>query len=217
MMNGSGQFYDAIDGTRYRRGGQTFNTTFLSAIVSAHSNMVYNPFVSLIVIVALFTAVSENFKQEGPLEALLVVVNKIIDDPTSSALSIRVATFLKSLDVYLIAHKILFIKLTFILAPFLFKPSTKNFIITLIFAIFVLLFTNWSTTEIGILAECWFLFTQVRTPWHKWCIAAFALLYVFWGWVEMEIKPSKYGSRPAAKPSTGPSPDVTTKPPGSKI
>lgn len=153
--------------------------TFVSSIIASYSNMAYNPVALFIFILAITIAFAED-TDNGPLEIFKKKLETINND---KIFIYKLAQILLGVVIFLINNKYMFVKVCFASIPALVKPSSKNIIITIAFIIFVYLFTEWNALEIFVIAQFWYLFTEIRDPKIKIVIMILFCLTCYIAWV----------------------------------
>lgn len=164
----------------YKSGQRIGEETFFSSVVASYANISYNPIALAVFIIAASVALAED-SDKGPLEIFKSRLQTITLD--SGAFAFKMASLLIKITNVLIANKILFIKLCFVCLPALLKPSRSNWMFTILIALGVYLFTNWTSFEILILANFWYLFTEIRDPRYRLVVVLAGAIFIYYAYV----------------------------------
>lgn len=188
-------------GVAYMRGSQYVSMSFLDAVVASYSNLVYHPVTMLAFSILIFVCLAES--GDGPLEVFKQYLITFIKDASNPAFLINFANFVLKIDDFLITYKLLAVKIGMVMVPCLSKPSSKTLITGAILSSLVVLLPAWGFFEALVIGQLWFLFLQLRSPYHKvFVVLIGALLYLFPIFV---TPPSPSPTRPTT---------TTTVPPG---
>lgn len=165
-------------GVSYMRGSQYVSMSFLDAVVASYSNLVYHPVTLLAFSVLIFVCLAET--GDGPLEVFKQYLIAFIKDTSNPAFLINFAQFMLKIDDFLITYKLLAVKIGMIMVPCLSKPSSKTLITGAVISSLVVLLPAWGFFEALVIGQLWYLFLQLRSPYHKIFVVVIGmLLYLF--------------------------------------
>lgn len=183
-------------GIVYMRGSQYLSMSFLDAVVASYSNLVYHPVTMMAFSLLVFVCLAES--GDGPLEVFKTYLIKFIKDTTNPQFLITFANLILKLDDFLITYKLFVVKVGMVMVPCLSKPSSKTFVAGVVLSSLVILLPAWGFFEALVIGQLWYLFLQLRSPYHKiFVVLIGALLYLF----PIFINPN---------PGPGPPPPPTT-------
>nr|QVG74721.1 hypothetical protein 2 [ssRNA positive-strand virus sp.] len=161
-------------GITVMRSGQYVGMGFLESIFACYTNLVYKPISLSLVIFLLFIIAAEFNNSDGPIENMIKFLVKILENKDEPQIIKSIASLFLIIFKFLVKNKIYFVSVTFVWIPYASKPSRSNMIIALILSTFTI-FGKHSFLEILLLSNCFYLYTELRTPWQK---LIFALLGV---------------------------------------
>lgn len=153
-------------GVPVMRSGQYIGMGFLESVTACYTNLVYKPISLTLIILLVFVIAAEFNNSDGPLEHIVKFLSDIIVNKNEPHIIKSIASIFLIIFKFLVKQKIYFVSITFIWIPYAAKPSRGNMVIALVLTTFTI-FGKHSFLEILLLANCFFLYTELRTPWQK--------------------------------------------------
>ncbi|AYH53285.1 putative 26K protein [Pyrrhocoris apterus virus 1] len=162
------------EGGALKKGGQKFHELLKDAIILCYTNLTNSPtLLSIYVFVWVVSAAEILNISNGPLEQWLKYLNENKGTWT-------LGVWLNSLQVWIlricIANKFAFLCLVNFSLPYLYKPSNKNLLFTLLFTFLGTFMLAKTPLEIVVMGQLWFLYTQLRAPSQKLLITVVAAI-----------------------------------------
>lgn len=198
-------------GMTIMRSGQYIGMGFLESIVACYTNLVYKPVSLAMIVLLLFIIAAEFNNSDGPLEHMLKILGDINADKTEPAVIRSIATLFTVILTYIVNRKIYFVSILFVWIPYTAKPSNSNMIISMLLSLFTM-FGKHSFLEVFLLSQCFFLYTELRTPWQKFLFAIIGVVAFLIGTANVanymglqQLPPTHY------RPSMVPPPPPPTK------
>lgn len=170
---------DRGTGIQTIKGGQTIDIGFIDAVVQSYANLVNSPMALLMLATLGIMALAEVNNSDGPLEVIASALHAFVEDTDNSPILLGLARFMIVIFDILIVYKVRLIAIGTMWVPYLAKPSSNNFKISLFLTI-VLVFRKTDLSADIILSQLYFIYTQLRSPKARFIILVAALvLFVF--------------------------------------
>lgn len=153
-------------GMTVMRSGQYIGMGFLESIMACYTNLVYKPISLALIVLLLFVIAAEFNNSAGPLENMLKFLKEIYSNSKEPMIIRNIASLFIIILNFIVVRKVYFVSVVFVWIPYSAKPSNSNMIIALLLSTFTM-FGKHSFVEILLLSQCFFLYTELRTPWQK--------------------------------------------------
>lgn len=165
------------------KGGQNLDEPFLDGVTKAYSNLVNSPVDGVLFLILCLAALAEVNNAHGPFELLADTLSITVNDGGLPSLVRNLASILLFFVKLIITYKVRVIGIGLMWSVYMAKPSNTNMKMSIMLSVVVLVRAQdlWSDL---LLANLYFLWTQLRPPFHRFilmCIGLFVCIIGFGG------------------------------------
>lgn len=173
-----------VYGQNLVKGSSIIGSGLFESIGAAYSNLTYHPLAITCMVIGTLGLLAEVNNNNGPLERMYNSTMTYAKDDTHPRLLNALATAMAWIFNFLVSIKIPVLVTTLFWSVYLAKPSRRNLYISLGLT-FLGIFSGIDLWDLVLISQCYFLYTQIRTPWMKFLILVITFIGLIIGFESM--------------------------------